>query len=52
MPKATESRSRHWPKGDRTQGFNKKGVTRMSHSALLRLEALRKCNTDPNWVGP
>ena len=22
----------------------------MSHSALLRLEALRKCNTDPNWV--
>src|SRR5262245_5579187 len=30
------------PKGDRTQGFTKKGVTRMSHSALLRLEALRK----------
>ena len=22
----------------------------MSSSALLRLEALRKCNTDPNWV--
>jgi retron-type reverse transcriptase len=22
----------------------------MSHSALLRLEALRQCNTDPNWV--
>ena len=22
----------------------------MSHSALLRLEALRKCNTAPNWV--
>ena len=36
------------PKGDRTQGFNTKGVTRMSHSALLRLEALRKCNTAPN----
>ena len=35
-------------KGDRTQGFNKKGVTRMSSSALLRLEALQKCNTDPN----
>ena len=27
-----------------------KGVTRMSPSALLRIEALRKCNTDPNWV--
>jgi hypothetical protein len=27
-----------------------KGVTRMSSSALLRLEALRKCNTDPNWL--
>jgi hypothetical protein len=22
----------------------------MSHSALLRLEALRKCNMAPNWV--
>ena len=22
----------------------------MSHSALLRLEALRKCNTASNWV--
>ena len=22
----------------------------MSNSALLRLEALRQCNTDPNWV--
>jgi len=22
----------------------------MSSSALLRLEALRKCNTDPNWA--
>ena len=22
----------------------------MSSAALLRLEALRKCNTDPNWV--
>src|SRR5262249_39105743 len=26
-----------------TQGFHMKGVTRMSRSALLRLEALRKC---------
>ena len=22
----------------------------MSHSALLRLEALRKCNTASNWI--
>src|SRR5262245_4267204 len=43
-------RSRHQLQGDRTQGFHTKGVTRMSPSALLRLETLWKCNTDPNWV--
>jgi hypothetical protein len=43
-PGRQSPRSRHRPKGDRTRGFNKKGVTRMSHSALLRLEALRKCH--------
>ena len=41
-PRQQSPRSRRQPKGDRTQGFNKKGVTRMSSSALLRLEALRK----------
>jgi hypothetical protein len=44
-PRRQSPRSRHRPKGDRTQGFNTKGVTRMSHSALLRLEALRKCRS-------
>src|SRR5262249_21423272 len=38
------------PKGDRTWGFNTKGVTRMSSKALIRLEALQKCNADPAWV--
>ena len=41
-PGRQSPRSRHQPKGDRTQGFTTNGVTRMSHSALLRLEALRK----------
>ena len=42
-PGRQSPRSRPRPKGDRTQGFHTKGVTRMSRSALLRLEALRKC---------
>jgi hypothetical protein len=49
-PGRQSPRSRREPKGGRTQGFNKKGVTRMSSSALLWLEALRQCNTDPNWL--
>src|SRR5262245_57283768 len=44
-PGRQSPRSRPRPKGDRTQGFTKKGVTRMSPSALLRLEALRKCRS-------
>jgi hypothetical protein len=49
-PGRQSPRSRQQPKGDRTQGFTTNGVTRMSPSALLRLEALRKCNTASNWV--
>jgi len=44
-PGRQSPRSRHQPKGDRTQGFSKKGVTRMSSSALVKLEALLKCAT-------
>ena len=40
-PRRQSPRRRPRPKGDRTQGFHTNGVTRMSHSALLRLEALR-----------
>lgn len=31
-------------------GLQTKGVTRMSTTALKRLEALQKCNADPAWV--
>src|SRR5262245_14239057 len=44
-PGRQSPRSRPRPKGDRTQGFPRNGVTRMSPSAPFRLEALRKCRS-------